>query len=133
MILVDSSVLIDVIEGKPHWSGWSSDQLFISGKKHRLIVNVVIYAEISRSFSSAMALDQFLQDVGIKLDFIPAKAAFQAARAHTAYRAAGGTRSATLPDFFIGAHASVCGGEMLTRDPKRIRAYFPDVVLICPE
>lgn len=133
MMLVDSSVLIDVIERKPVWSEWSVTQLFEGAKLHTLAINIMIYAEISRSFADAATQDQFLKAAGIQLDAISPVAAFAAARAHTAYRAAGGARTATLPDFFIGAHAQAQGHTLLTRDPVRIRSYFPQVKLVCPE
>jgi predicted nucleic acid-binding protein len=65
----------------------------------------MIYSEISRSFRNAGALDNFLRQTKIKLAPISTEAAFAASRAHLAYRSAGGKRLATLPDFFIGAHA----------------------------
>lgn len=133
MILVDSSVLIDVIEQKPVWAEWSVERLGECAAHHALLVNSVIYAEISRSFASSSAEDQFLRSANIKLDAISSAAAFTAARAHMAYRAAGGARLATLPDFFIGAHAQEAGHTLLTRDPVRIKTYFPKVSLICPE
>ncbi|MEY4910893.1 MAG: hypothetical protein RL761_556 [Pseudomonadota bacterium] len=133
MILVDSSVLIDVIESKPIWSGWSAQQLFECSQREPLAINIVIYAEISRAFLNTHSLDIFLKNAAIDVADIPNQAGFSAARAHDAYRAAGGTRSATLPDFFIGAHASATGYELLTRDPKRVRTYFPDIRLITHE
>lgn len=133
MILVDSSVLIDVIESKPIWSAWSANQLFECSQKEPLTINIVIYAEISRAFLTAQSLDIFLKNATIVVADIPNQAGFSAARAHDAYRAAGGTSSATLPDFFIGAHASATGSELLTRDPKRVRTYFPDIKLITHE
>lgn len=133
MILVDSSVLIDVIEQEPVWAEWSVERLFECAAQQALVINIVIYAEISRSFASAAAEDRFLKSAGIQMEHISLAGAFAAARAHTAYRAAGDSRVATLPDFFIGAQAQDQGHTLLTRDPSRIRTYFPQVRLICPE
>jgi predicted nucleic acid-binding protein len=133
MILVDSSVLIDVIEQKPVWAEWSVERLNECAAQQALVINIVIYAEISRSFADPKAEDRFLRSANIKLDPISSAAAFAAARAHVAYRAAGGARLATLPDFFIGAHAQEAGHTLVTRDPVRIKTYFPKVRLICPE
>jgi predicted nucleic acid-binding protein len=132
MILVDSSVLIDVIERQPDWVEWSVERLNDCAKADTLAINIIIYSEVSRSFRNAEALDTFLRQTKIKLKAISTKAAFASSRAHLAYRAAGGKRLATLPDFFIGAHAQDEGCILLTRDPVRIQAYFPNVQLICP-
>ena len=133
MILVDSSVLIDVVEGQSTWADWSEQQLLKARQQHDLTINLLIYAELSRDFASKSTLNEFLGDIGVRVEPLNGDIAFSAARAHQGYRAQGGQRSATLPDFFIGAHASNAKCALLTRDPKRIRTYFPDVVMICPE
>ena len=133
MILVDSSVLIDVVEGQSTWADWSEQQLLKARQQHDLAINLLIYAELSRDFASKSTLNEFLDDIGVRVEPLNGDIAFSAARAHQGYRAQGGQRSATLPDFFIGAHASNAKCALLTRDPKRIRTYFPDVVMICPE
>ena len=133
MILVDSSVLIDVVEGQSTWADWSEQQLLKARQQHDLAINLLIYAELSRNFASKSTMNEFLGDIGVRVEPLNGDIAFSAARAHQGYRAQGGQRSATLPDFFIGAHASNAKCALLTRDPKRIRTYFPDVVVICPE
>ena len=133
MILIDSSVLIDITESQTGWAQWSEKQVLQAKRLGNVAINLIIYAEISRDFSNKSQLDMFLSDVGINIVPMDDRCAFAAARAHDAYRAAGGTRQATLPDFFIGAQASVQGYTLLTRDAGRIRTYFPDVSLITPK
>ena len=133
MILVDSSVLIDVIEARPEWKHWSAAQLTKHSASDGLAINIIVFAEISRTFTNVELQNRFLREAAIKVVPMPNEAAFIAARAHLAYRAAGGSRTSTLPDFFIGAHADVNGYTLLTRDPSRIRHYFPNVLLITPE
>lgn len=133
MILVDSCVLIDVIEGDADWAGWSASQLEELQAMGQLVANIVIYAEIAKSFASLERLDEFVEDSGIAIEPIPRKAAYQAAQTHLAYRRNRGTMVVTLPDFFIGAHAAAAGYSILTRDRKRFSTYFPTVRLITPE
>jgi predicted nucleic acid-binding protein len=133
MTLVDSSVLIDFLEGQAPWADWSERQIVEARRRGRVLINLIVYSEISRDFPEKAELDAFLRDVGIAVEPFGTEVAFAAARAHDRYRDAGGQRTATLPDFFIGAHASVSAIPLLTRDPKRIRQYFPDVELIAPE
>jgi predicted nucleic acid-binding protein len=133
MILIDSSVLIDITESQTEWAQWSEQQVLLAKSKGEVAINLMVYAEISRDFVDKAQLDLFLGDVGVKVEPLDLRIAYAAARAHEEYRAAGGQRVATLPDFFIGAHANTMRWPLLTRDPKRIRTYFPDVTLITPE
>ena len=134
MILVDSSVLIDVIEGQDvRWADWSQAQIIASRARDTLAINLLVYSEISRDFSAKPTLDAFISDLGLRIDPLSPEIAFVAAVAHASYRKAGGLRGATLPDFFIGSHAAVKGYPLLTRDAARIRTYFPRVTLITPE
>ena len=132
MILVDSSVLIDLIERTPQWYAWSAEQLFAAAQTQRVGINAIVFAEIARSFDTLAEQNKFLESTGLVYLHLPAAAAFQASQAHRAYRAAGGAKAATLPDFFIGAHARVDGHTLMTRDAKRMHTYFPDVPVISP-
>ena len=96
-------------------------------------INLLVYSEISRDFSAKSSVDAFISDLGLQIDPLSPEIAFAAATAHASYRQSGGLKGATLPDFFIGAHAAVKGYPLLTRDAKRIRTYFPSVTLITPE
>ena len=131
MILVDANVLIDIVVAESTWTAWSQGQL-MAASIEGLAINFVIYAEIAPCFAQKSELDLFLGDFAIRTLPISDRAAYLASTAHQDYRAAGGQRLATLPDFFIGAHAETSGLRLLTRDPKRIRTYFPKVELLCP-
>lgn len=131
MILVDANVLIDIVVAESEWTRWSQGQLAIYGDKG-LAINFVIYAEIAPCFSSQSELVDFLEDFSIRVLPVSEDAAYLASLAHQTYRRSGGQRTATLSDFFIGAHASTVGFELLTRDPARFRTYFPSVKLIMP-
>jgi predicted nucleic acid-binding protein len=131
-VLVDSNVLIDVLDRDPVWGGWSTDQVDRFRTADRLIVNAVIYAEVSVDFARLEEVDRALVAVGAVMEPIPRPALFLAGKAFRSYRARGGGRGGVLPDFFIGAHAAVLGVPLLTRDAGRYRAYFPGLELIAP-
>lgn len=133
MILVDSCVIIDVLENDPHWAGWSQEKLESAALTHALAVNAVIYAEISVGFSRIEQVDALLKQTQIVVESIPREALFLAGKAFARYKARGGTRTSTLPDFFIGAHAAVLGIPLLTRDVGRYTGYFPTLELIAPK
>jgi predicted nucleic acid-binding protein len=132
MILVDTNVLIDVLEDDAQWAEWSVAQLRAHSKIHELGINAIVYAELCLAFERLEELDDAVMRLGLKLLEIPRPALFLAGRAFLAYRKAGGTRSNVLADFFIGAHAAVAGVAILTRDARRYATYFPAVRLLLP-
>ncbi len=132
-MLVDTNVLVDVLENDPEWAEWSSAQLRAQAQIHRLFINPVIYAELSLTFSTVEALDEVLVTLQIPVMEVPKPALFLAGKAFVKYRRQGGTKTSVLPDFFIGAHAAVAGLPLLTRDVRRYAGYFPTVPLISPE
>ena len=131
-VLIDSSVLLDILGGSAEWSSWSSDALARVSDSAPLIINPIIYAEVSIRYSFIEDVDNVLPREIFARESIPYSAAFLAGKAFLAYRRRGGLRTAPLPDFFIGAHAAVSDYQLLTRDAKRYRSYFPDLVLIMP-
>jgi predicted nucleic acid-binding protein len=132
MILIDSNVFLDIFSNDPNWLEWSVSKMAEVTDRSDACINPVIYAEISIRFTSIEELDEVLPVDVFRRESIPYQAAYLAGKAHAAYRRRGGSRTATLPDFFIGAHAAVSNYTILTRDPRRIRRYFPSVKLIAP-
>jgi len=128
--LIDTNVLLDLFTNDPVWAAWSIGQLDAAAARGALLINDVVYAELSVRFNTIEALDAVLQEAQIVLDPMPRGALFLAGKVFQQYRAAGGLRTGVLPDFFIGAHAAVVGRPLLTRDVQRYRTYFPTLVLI---
>lgn len=133
MLLVDTNVLVDVLENDPEWADWSIGQLRAQAKVHRLAINPVIYSELSLAFSSFEALDKTVEDLGLALVELPRPALFLAGKAFVLYRRQGANKNKVLADFFIGAHAAVSRYPLLTRDTRRYSSYFADVTLIAPD
>lgn len=132
MLLVDTNVLVDVLEDDPEWAEWSIGQLRAQSKVHPLAINPVIYSELSLAFSTVEALDDTIENLGLAVLELPRPALFLAGKAFVQYRRQGGTKHNVLADFFIGAHAAVLGCQLLTRDARRYQSYFPSVKLITP-
>jgi predicted nucleic acid-binding protein len=133
MTLVDSNVLLDVATRTPDWWQWSFRQLDVAAMNGPVVINDVIYAEISSRYPSVDVVNSVVRDIGVDLVPMPRSALFLAGKAYLRYRAAGGVRTGVLADFFIGAHAQVERLPLLTRDVRRYRSYFPTVELIAPE
>jgi predicted nucleic acid-binding protein len=131
-VIVDSNVLLDVVTDDPTWGAWSSQSLERAADEAILLINALIYAEVSSGFDSIEALEEALPPDLYRREHLPYEAAFLAGKAFLRYRQAGGARRSPLPDFYIGAHAAVAGYRLLTRDATRYRTYFPTLELIAP-
>jgi predicted nucleic acid-binding protein len=130
--LVDSSVLLDVLTDDPKWAAWSGRQLAECADRGLLIVNPIIYAEVSVGFQRIEELEEAFPPGDFRREPLPWEGAFLAGKAFLMYRRKGGRKGTPLPDFYIGAHAAVAGLTLLTRDPGRYRTYFPKLPLLTP-
>ena len=132
MFMVDSNVLIDVIEDDPTWADWSASQLAAARNGGLLVINPIIYAEVSIGYTTIEALEAVLPTAVYRREPLPWEAGFLAGKCFIRYRRRGGPRKSPLPDFYIGAHAKVEGLTLLTRDAHRYRTYFSGLRLITP-
>lgn len=131
-ILVDSNVILDVLTADPDWLAWSSQALEDHAESATLVINPIVYAEVSVGFARIEDLDAAIPPESFRRDPLPWEAGFLAGQSFLAYRRRGGERRSPLPDFYIGAHAAVAGMALLTRDAARYRTYFPGLSLIAP-
>jgi predicted nucleic acid-binding protein len=132
-VLIDSNVLLDVMTEDARWLSWSAASLERAADRFRLVINPVVYAEVSVRYSRIEELDIALPKSMFDREAIPYEAAFLAGKSFVAYRRRGGSKPSSLPDFFIGAHAAIAGYVLMTRDAARYRTYFPKLSLIAPE
>jgi len=134
VILVDTNVLLDVVLDDPTWADWSQRQLEMASLQGPLVINPVIYSELSMAFARIEELEAVLAEGGFELHEIPREALFLAGKAFLDYRkrSRSAVRRNVLPDFFIGAHAALLGMPILTRDVGRYATYFPTVTLLHP-
>jgi predicted nucleic acid-binding protein len=130
--LVDSNVLLDIATSDPEWAAWSEAALSNAANSGSLVINPLVYAEVSVGFATIEDLDDALPTDLYTRAPLPYEAGFLAGKAFLAYRRRGGTKSTPLPDFYIGAHAAISGYRLLTRDGQRYRTYFPTIELIAP-
>ena len=131
-ILVDSNVILDVVTEDPKWYEWSAGQLEKLAERHTLVINPIIYSEVSIGFDWIEDLDRTLPPDFFRRDPLPWEAGFLAGKCFVKYRRSGGKRHSPLPDFYIGAHAAIGGIALLTRDTNRYKSYFPKLALISP-
>jgi predicted nucleic acid-binding protein len=135
LILVDSNILIDIVNDDPRWAPWSYQQIDEHRDTEGVAINQMIVAEGAPRFGS---VDSFLTEIaptGIVLSEFGIDAAFEAGMAFAAYRRNRREESPRhpLPDFFIGGLALADNMQILTRDPRFYRTYFPSVPLITPD
>ncbi|TWD81059.1 hypothetical protein FB561_2162 [Kribbella amoyensis] len=130
--MVDSCVLLDVLTDDSTWAPWATQAISAADEAGPLIINPLIYAEVSAGYEAIEEVDAALPAGIFRRDPLPYDAGFLAAKAFLAYRRRGGTRTAPLPDFYIGAHAAVAGHRVITRDAARFRTYFPTLEVVAP-
>ena len=130
--LVDSNVILDVVSEDAEWFDWSASMLAAAAQDGRLVINPIVYAEVSCGFERIEDLDDAIPQEYFAREPLPWAAGFLAARVFLKYRRAGGNRRSPLSDFYIGAHAALSGHTLLTRDARRYRTYFPKLRIIAP-
>jgi predicted nucleic acid-binding protein len=133
MTLVDSNIIVDILTGDSDWLEWSGGQLEQRREAGSLYINEITFAELAVRAIGEAELQDSLKELGVQLERTPTAALFMAGKTFGRYRAAGGLRTSVLPDFFIGAHAQAARLPILTRDTRRYRTYFPEVMLISPD
>ena len=131
-VLVDSNVILDVLTEDPVWFDWSASALEEHAESAVLLINPIIYSEVSVRFERIEELDEALPVDLFRREPLPWEAGFLAGKSYLRYRKDGGPRRSPLPDFYIGAHAAIRGASLLTRDASRYRALFPSVRLLSP-
>ncbi|RQX08659.1 DNA-binding protein [Micromonospora ureilytica] len=131
--LVDTNVLLDILTDDPKWAEWSGTALAEARDAGNLVINPIVYAEVSVRFDRIEELDEALPAGDFLREELPYLAGFLAGKAYARYRRLGGAKRSPLPDFYIGAHAAVCRYNLLTRDGARYRTYFPTLTLTTPE
>lgn len=130
-VLVDTNILVDLYTQDGDWEDRSAAALASAADASQLVINPIIYAELSIRIARIEELDQFL-GTDFRRDPLPWQAGFIAGKAFLGYRKRGGQKTSPLPDFYIGAHAAVEGMTILTRDAQRYATYFPSVKLLIP-
>jgi predicted nucleic acid-binding protein len=131
--LVDTSVLLDLATDDARWADWSEDRLAAARDRGRVVINPIVYAEVAVGFDSIELLDHALPPEDFEREALPFPAGFLAGKAFVTYRRRGGGKRSPIADFYIGAHASVLGYRVLTRNPAQFRAYFRALDIESPD
>lgn len=134
MILVDSNVLIDVLDRDPNWFEWSAANINRAAFGAYLFVNPVVIGEMAPRFEALDDLRVLLAAMLIDVEPLMPEGAFLAGKAFQVHRRRKQPMAAKsiLADFLIGGHAQSLNATILTRDPRFYRSYFPGVPLITP-
>lgn len=132
-VLVDTNVILDISTNDEHWYEWSATALERASDDSTLVINPIIYAEVSIAYKRIEDLELALPPATFRREALPYEAAFLAGKAFLKYKQRGGrSKLRPLPDFYIGAHAAIAGYRLLTRDANRYRTYFPGLHVISP-
>ncbi|HKF47836.1 MAG TPA: type II toxin-antitoxin system VapC family toxin [Terracidiphilus sp.] len=131
-VLVDSNILLDIATNDASWVKWSIAALAECADQTVLVINPIVYVEVSVGFSTIEELNAAVPAGSYTREPLPWEAGFLAGKCYLTYRKRGGLRNNPLPDFYIGAHAAVASLALLTRDEARYRTYFPTLEILAP-
>ena len=133
MIMIDTNVVVDLIEHLDPWFDWSAKAFGDARLDGAVVASAVVAGELAGHASDAAGMIALLRRFGIECAALAPDACHRAGLAQLAYRAAGGKREKLLGDSLVGAHAESLGATLITRDPRSYRTYFPNLTLITPE
>jgi predicted nucleic acid-binding protein len=126
--LVDTNVLIDVLQADAVFGARSLEALERIGAEGVLVINPVVYAELSAWIDTKERLDALLPPDLFRREPLPMEAAFLAGRAFRRYKDQGGEKHRILADFLIGAHAAVSDYGLVSRDRGYSRHFQLDLL-----
>ena len=132
-VFVDSCILLDLFTGDPVWADWSENILDQYSQTNTLYINSIVYTEVSIGFNKIEEVETAISQLGIKVLEIPREALFLTGKVFLKYRKNKGTKNSPLPDFFIGAHSMISKFDLITRDSRKYKTYFPQLNLIHPD
>ncbi len=133
MIATDSSVLIDLISTQGDDSFAAAAALRQALHAGPVVLCEVALAELCTSVKGGSQIMETLDDIGIGYSAMEPKSALRAGEMQRRYRQRGGTRSRTVADFLIGAHAMMQCDALITRDAGFYRDYFKGLKVIVPK
>ena len=129
---VDTSVILDILTGDPTFAEMSEAALRRARVEGKLIVCECVIAEVFPALNDRDRLGQLLGDWQLELLPTGLEGAVLAGEYFSAYLLRGGTARRVIPDFLIGAHASVAADRLLARDRGYLRDYFTSLVVLDP-
>ena len=129
---VDTNVLIDILQPEATHHEWSRNALEQARAAGPVFVSDAVYSEFTVTMESVSEASEVLATLNLARCGYSDKVLFDAGKAYAEYRKNKGTKSNVLPDFFIGALAAEESAPLLTRDPAKVRTYFPSVQLVTP-
>lgn len=132
MIAVDSSILVELLSNAESADN-AETVLREALARGPLVVCDIVVAEVCSSLQGGDQAMQALEDMGIAYSMVEQKAALRAGEMQRRYRARGGGRQRTVPDFVVGAHALLQCNALITRDAAFFRDYFKGLKVIVPK
>lgn len=139
MILLDTNALIYADDEASPFHEWAAGLIIgaVAGGEGAC-ANAISLAELCVGDTDPGSVAKRIEAWGVLWVAVPAVAAVDCAAAYVTYRARRKAESGLeapavpLPDFFIGAHASVMGWPLATADAGRFRTYFPSLRTLSP-
>ncbi|MDX1901836.1 MAG: type II toxin-antitoxin system VapC family toxin [Gammaproteobacteria bacterium] len=130
--LIDTNILLDIFGADPKFGHASSKMLRKCLKEGAVHACEIVWAETATAFPNPILFKQSMDTLSIEFSAMSEESALLAAKAWHHYRLNGGKRERVIADFLIGAHASLQGKRLLTRDRGFYRKYFKSLSILDP-
>ena len=78
VVFLDTCVLLDILTDDKQWSGWSADAVADARDQGELVINPIVYAEVSTGFDRIEDVDAALPVSDFRREALPFPAATSA-------------------------------------------------------
>lgn len=130
---IDTTVLLDVFTADPVFGERSREALRAAYRGGALVACDVVWSEVRAAFDDDPGFVAALAALGVQFEAVSSESAARAGTLWRTQRARSRTdRRRVVPDFLIGAHATVQCDALLTRDRGFYRDYFTDLRVVDP-
>ena len=133
MIAVDSSVLLDLLGGDPHYVDASEAAVRDALAIGEVVICDAVVAEVQTMLETRETAMDTLTSLGLRYLAVSESAAVRAGHMQRRFRDRGGRRERVVADFLIGAHALLQCQALITRDAGFFRDYFKGLKVIVPK
>jgi predicted nucleic acid-binding protein len=127
---LDTNILIYLLDAEAELHEWAVSQLEARLEVGPAVISDIVYCEFSVAMNTVEETDAAIAQLALERIRGSTEVLFRAGKAFQAYKNNNGPKNQVLPDFIIGATASVAGVPLMTANPGDFVGYFPGLQII---